>query len=61
MDKEKNSLGDRICISGGSLKRERTKALKILQALTTSNRIVRFICPRFADSSLDFCVPYYQE
>ncbi len=61
MDKEKNSLGDRMCISGGSLKRERKKALKILQALTTKNRIVRFICPRFADTALDLCVPYYQE
>ena len=61
MDKEKNSLGDRMFVSGASLKRERKKALKILQALTTSNRIVRFICPRFADSSLDLCVPFYQE
>lgn len=61
MDKERNSLGDKICVSGASLKRERKKALKILQALTTKNRIVRFICPRFSDVALDLCVPYYQE
>ena len=61
MDKERNSLGDKICVSGASLKRERKNALKILQALTMKNRIVRFICPRFSDVALDFCVPYYQE
>lgn len=61
MDKERNSLGDKICISSASLKRERKKAMKVLQALTTSNRIVRFICPRFSDTSLDFNVPFYNE
>lgn len=61
MDKEDNSLGDRIVISSGSLKREKKKALKILQALTTKNRIVRFLCPRYADTTFELCVPYYQE
>lgn len=61
MDKERNSLGDRIVISSNSLKRERKKAIKILQALRESNKIVRFLCPRFADATLDLCVPFYQE
>ena len=61
MDKERNTLGDRIVISSESLKRERRKAIKILQALREPNRIVRFLCPRFADSTLDLCVPFYNE
>lgn len=60
MNKEDNTLGDKIVISRASLKRERKKALKILEALTIKNRVVRFICPRFMDSYLDLCVPYYR-
>lgn len=61
MDKEKNTLGDKIVISSASLKREKKKALKIMDALTTKDRIVRFICPRFTDTALDLPVPFYQE
>lgn len=61
MSKERNTLGDKIVISSGSLKRERKKAMKIMEALRTNYRIVRFLCPRYADTTLDLCVPCYQE
>lgn len=60
MDKESNTLGNKIVISRASLKRERKKALKVLSALNTKNRIVRFVCPRYMEAALDFPVPCYQ-
>lgn len=60
MDVERSSLGDKITINRGSLKKEKKKALVILNALTKPKTVVRFICKRFREESFDMLVPSYK-
>ena len=60
MDVEKSSLGDKITINPGSLKREKKKALKIMNAVTKPKTVVRFICNRYGEGSFDMLVPSYR-